>query len=233
MALTSVPHSVCGKMAPTFMASAHVDELLQASQPWRGCLALVAIAPVGERHFADVDVATRVDSQPMRRHELARLEPGRALAQPRQHLALVTVDADPRSYVVYVVVDAHTAADLADVEAALRTGLHEQARGTVHVVPLRLELAVAVEHLDAMVLAVGDVDPPVRVAADVVRDVELARVGAGLTPRAEQRAVRRVLVHARVAIAVGDVEIALWRQRRVRAPVKRLAAHVGLRRAGD
>jgi len=28
--------------------------------------------------------------------------------------------------------------------------------------------------LDAMVLAVGDVDPAVRVAADVVRDVELA-----------------------------------------------------------
>src|SRR6266481_4594353 len=200
MALTSVPHSVCGKMAPTFMASAHLDELLQASQPWRGCLALVAIAPVGERHFADVDVATRVDSQPMRRHELARLEPGRALAQPRQHLALVTVDADPRSDVGHVVVDAHTAADLADVEAALRAGLHEQARGTVHVVPLGLELAVAV-------------------AADVVRNVELAGIGAGLAPRAEQRAVRGELVDTGVAIAVGDVEIALRRERGVRAAV--------------
>ena len=50
-----------------------------------------------------------------------------------------------------------------------------EARGAVHVVPLRLVPAVAVEDLDAMVLAVGDVDPAVGVAADVVRDVELAR----------------------------------------------------------
>src|SRR5213594_1317855 len=233
MALTSVPHSVWGKIAPTFMVSAYLDELLQASQPGRVGLALVAIAPVGERHFADVDVAMRVDGQPVRRHELARLEPGRALAQPRQHLALVTVDADPRPDVGHVVVDAHAAADLADVEAALRAGLHEQARGTVHVVPLGLELAVPVEHLDAMVLAVGDVDPAVPATADVVRNVELAGIGAGLAPRAEQRAVRSELVDARVAVAVRDVEIALRRERSVRAAVKRLAAHVGFRRAGD
>src|SRR6267378_280235 len=127
MALTSVPHSVWGKIAPTFMASARLDELLQASQPGRVRLALVAIAPVGERHFTDVDVATRVDGQPVRRHELARLEPGRALAQPRQQLALVTVEADARPDVGHVVVDAHAAADLTDVEATLRAALHEQA----------------------------------------------------------------------------------------------------------
>src|SRR5438093_13100821 len=111
MALTSVPHSVCGKMAPTFMASAHLDELLQASQPGRVGLALVAIAPVGERHFADVDVAMRVDGQPVRRHELARLEPGRALAQSRQHLPLLTADADPRPDVGRLAVDPHAAPD--------------------------------------------------------------------------------------------------------------------------
>src|SRR3990167_3413936 len=77
-------------------SSAYLGELLQASQPGRVGLALVAIAPVGERHLADVDVAAGVDREPAGRDELARLEPGRALAQSRQHLALATVDADPR-----------------------------------------------------------------------------------------------------------------------------------------
>src|SRR2546427_12766878 len=97
MALTSVPHSVWGKIAPTFMASARLDEFLQASQPGRVRLALVAIAPVGERHLADVDVATRVDGEPVRRHELARLEPGGARAQPPQPRAPLTVDSGPPS----------------------------------------------------------------------------------------------------------------------------------------
>src|SRR5439155_1908028 len=163
--------------------------LLQAAQARRVGLALVAIAPVGERYLADVDVAARVDGQPVRRDELARLEPGRAMAQPRQHLARVAIDADSRPDVGHVVVHAHAAADLADVEAPVRPALHEQARGAMHVVPLRLELAMAVEDLDAMVLTVGDVDPAVDVAADVVRNVELARTGAGLAPRAEERAV--------------------------------------------
>src|SRR6266571_4012012 len=86
-------------------------------------------------------------------------------------------------------------------------------RWTMHVVPLGLILAVAVEHLDAMVLAVGDIHPAVGVAADVVGNVELARVGAGSSPRAKQGAVGRVLVDARVPVAVRDIEIALRRQR--------------------
>jgi hypothetical protein len=52
----------------------------------------------------------------------------------------------------------------------------------VEVVPLRLPFAVAVEDLDAMVLAIGDIEPAVRVAADIVRNVELAGIGAGLAP---------------------------------------------------
>ena len=100
-------------------------------------------------------------------------------------------------------------ADLADVEAALRAALQVEPGGAMHVDPLRLELAVAGADLDAVVLAVGDVDPAVGFAADVVGDVELARIGARLAPREEQLAVRRELVHARVAVAVGDVEIAL------------------------
>ena len=50
----------------------------------------------------------------------------------------------------------------------------------MHVVPLGFEIAVAVEDLDAVVLPVGDIDPAVRVAGDVVRDVELSGIGPGL-----------------------------------------------------
>src|SRR4029453_18397030 len=151
--------------------SAYLDELLEATKPGRGRLVLVAIAPVGEGDLADIDVAARIDRQAVRRHELTRLDAGRANAQPRQHLTLVAVDADPRSDVRHVVIDAHAAADLANVEAALGPAFHVEPRRPVHVVPLRLEPAVALENLSAMVLAVGHVHPAVGVAADVVRNV--------------------------------------------------------------
>src|SRR5579864_2914538 len=96
--------------------------------------------------------------------------------------------------------------------------------GPVQIVPLRLPFAVAVENLDAMVLAVGDVNPAVGVTANIVRDVELAGVGAGLAPGREELAARRVFVDAGVAVAVGDVEeVALRRQSGVGAAVERLA----------
>jgi hypothetical protein len=77
-----------------------------------------------------IDVAARIDGEPVRRDELARLEPRGALAQARQHLALSAVDADPWPDVGHVVVDAQPAADLADVKAWLGAALQEQARGT-------------------------------------------------------------------------------------------------------
>src|SRR2546423_13840942 len=109
MALTSVPHSVWGKMAPTFMRSAHLHELLQAAQSGRVRLALVSIAPVRIGHLAHVDVAARVDSEAVRRDELPRLEAGRTLAEAREQLALVAGDADARGGVGHVVVHAPAA----------------------------------------------------------------------------------------------------------------------------
>lgn len=38
---------------------------------------------------------------------------------------------------------------------------------------LRFESAFAVESLDAMILAIGDVDPPIGITGNVVREVEL------------------------------------------------------------
>src|SRR5262245_60285531 len=83
-------------------------------------------------------------------------------------------------------------AEFADVADRALAGWHEQAARTVQVVPLRLVLAVAIEHLHAMVLAVGHIHPAIGIAGDVVRDVELARIGARPAPGEEQLAVRRV-----------------------------------------
>ncbi len=130
-------------------------------------------------------------------------------------------------------VDAHAGAELADDEGRLLAAAAVEAARAVQVVPLRLVLAVAVEHLHAVVLAVGDVDPAVVVGGDVVGDVELAGLAAGLAPRHDQLAVGRELVHARVAVAVGDVDLALGRERGVGAAVERLAAHEGRGLAGD
>ena len=100
-----------------------------------------------------------------------------------------------------------------------------QRAGPVQIVPLRLVFAVAVEHLHAVVLAVGDIDPAVGVGDDVVDDVELAGIGAGLAPGLDQLAVGRVFVDAGIAVAVGHIDLALRRQRSVGAAVERLAAH--------
>src|SRR3989304_2772686 len=84
---------------------------------------------------------------------------------------------------------------------------------------------LAGEDLPAVVLAVGDVDEPVGVGREVVGDVEAPRVGPGRAPRDEVPALRVVLVHARVAVAVGDVDVARPRaERHVRRPVEGLPA---------
>jgi hypothetical protein len=94
------------------------------------------------------------------------------------------------------------------------------------IVPPRLVFAVAVEHLHAMVFSVGDTDKNVGVGGDVMHNVELAGIGAGLAPAHDQFAIRAEHVDAGVAIAVGNMDLALRRQRRVGAAVERLAAHV-------
>src|SRR5207237_1233147 len=148
--------------------------------------------------------------------------------------ALVGVDADPRPATRHVDVDRHVGADLSDIEARRAgAGFHAQAGGAVHVVPLRLVFAVAVEYLDAVVFAVGDVDPAIRVAADVVGDVELTGIGARLAPGEQQLAIRAEFMDPGVAVAVRNIEIALRRHRGVGAAVERVAAHIGGGLAGN
>ena len=57
----------------------------------------------------------------------------------------------------------------------------------------RKKFAVAVEHLNAAVAAVGDVDIALRIRRDAVRRIELAGPIAGLAPRLQPLAVLVVL----------------------------------------
>ncbi len=107
------------------------------------------------------------------------------------------------------------------------------AQGRVQIIPLRLVFAVAVEHLHPVVLAVGDIDETVGIGGDVVDDVELTGIGAGLAPGFQPFAVGRVFVDAGVAVTVGDVDLAVRGQRRMGAAMKRFAAHEGGRVVWD
>src|SRR5260370_15418934 len=143
----------------------------------------MSAAPVGVTHLADIDVALRIDGEPVRRQELAGLLAGPVLAaQTGDGLALLIDDGEPRPDVGVLAVDRHARPELTDDELrVLAAAAIERAR-PVHVVPLQLVLAVAVEHLHAMILAVGDIDPPVLVGGDVVGDLELAWIAARGAP---------------------------------------------------
>src|SRR5215831_12094939 len=97
------------------------------------------------------------------------------------------------------------AIEFADEEVAL--SIQTDAVWSMDVVPHGDELAVGVEHLDAMGLAVGDVDAVLAVDDHVVGANELAGIDAGLAPREDVAAVGGELVDAAVAVAVRDVEV--------------------------
>src|SRR5207247_268486 len=87
-------------------------------------------------------------------------------------------------------VDGQGVSELADVERPAVLGpVHEEAARPVEIVPLPLVHAPAVEDLHAVVLAIRDVDEPVAVRYEVVRQVELAGVLARPAPGPEELAV--------------------------------------------
>src|SRR5215471_1248151 len=73
---------------------------------------------------------------------------------------------------------------------------------------LGLERAFAIEDLDALIAAVGDVDVVLRVGGDGQWEVELPGICATGAPALEVLAVRVHLGDACVAVAVGDVNVA-------------------------
>src|SRR5919108_5502640 len=95
---------------------------------------------------------------------------------------------------------------LTDVQVWISPAAEVDAAGTVHVIPHSEKFTLRVEDLDAVILAVGDVDTIFRVGGDVMWDVELPRPDPGLAPREEQATVGGILVDTRVAVAIGDVD---------------------------
>ena len=160
--------------------SAYLFEFPQGAYRLRAGLVGEETRPQCPADFADIDVAKRVDGHAVRAEKLCRPQPGVWIADPRQELALVIDDADPRPEIGFAVYRrARTEfADIADRVLGVR---HVEPARSVQVVPLGLIFAVAVEHLHSMVLAIGDINPAVGIGADIVRDVELTRLGAGLT----------------------------------------------------
>src|SRR5579862_1786871 len=73
---------------------------------------------------------------------------------------------------------------------------------------LRLERAIVIEDLDALVAAVGDVDVALSIDSDAVRRIELAVLRAFGAPGLEERSVLRELGDASIAVAVGDEDVA-------------------------
>ena len=141
------------------------------------------LRPAGPRYLADVNIAAGVYGEAMWGEKLAELRPCWCLAETTDQLALVVNDADARPKIWDVAADRGRRADLADIEDRLVAVRHAEAAGAMQVLPLRLVFAATVEYLDAVVLAIGDIDPAVGVAADVVDDVELAFASAGRAPR--------------------------------------------------
>src|SRR5262249_22505529 len=89
-------------------------------------------------------------------------------------------------------------------------------------------LAVGIEDLDPVVLAIADVDAPPGVEDDRVRQVEFPGPSPLLAPLLEQLAVRGELEHAGIAVAVRDVELATRGNGDVGGPVKLVAADARL-----
>ena len=100
-------------------------------------------------------------------------------------------------------------AEFTDHRDRLPSPRDEQAARAHEIVPLRLIFAVAVEDLNAVIFPIGDVDPALVIAGDIVDEIELPRVGPRLAPGEQQFTVRRILVNAGIGIAIRDVDIAL------------------------
>src|SRR5262245_56699099 len=106
--------------------------------------------------------------------KLTWLLAGKNISQTPQSFAFLVINIYPASQIRALLVHRHAWTQFTDVtERIWPGGIHVESAGAVHIVPLGLVFAVAVEHLDSMILPVGDIDPALFVSANVVYDVEL------------------------------------------------------------
>src|SRR5262249_40138130 len=103
--------------------------------------------PVGDADLADIDVASRVERQPVRRQEFSSLDAWAMLAAaPRNAFALGIHDGQARAEIGHFEIDGHAWAEFTDYEIGMLAAATMQRAGTVQIVPLRLVFAIAVEH---------------------------------------------------------------------------------------
>src|SRR5713101_2330972 len=112
---------------------------------------------------------------------------------------------------------------IAAVEVLARPGRDADRRRSADVHELRLEVAVAVEHLNPSVAAVGDVDGALRIDRNPAWRVELTGRRPSGTPRLDELAVLVELGHARIAEAIRDINVAGGIPRDVGGPSKYVA----------
>ena len=99
--------------------------------------------------------------------------------------------------------------------------VHPDLHGMIEVAPFGEEGTGAVEHLHAVVLTVADQHLAEAVDPDGVRRGEGAGARAGPAPGGDQRAVGREAMDAGIAVAVGDVDLAVGRLGRCGRMVER------------
>src|SRR5262245_16473816 len=123
---------------------------------------------------------------------------------------------------------ANVPGELGHVDIAL--SIEREVRWTLRIGPLLEEFTIRAEYLNTVDFAVTHEHASIRGDRESVRQPELAGAIAGLTPRALQLPARGEHVHACIAIAVRDVDVALWADGDVGRTVERQAS--ALDRAG-
>src|ERR1051325_2075519 len=116
-----------------------------------------------------------------------------------EHLALAVAHADMRGAAIDLLLGDVVVAVLAAADIV----------GAAHAGPLPDILTLRGEDLDAPVGAVGDVELARIVEGDAVRQVKLPRPLARRAPGGYQPAGRGETVHPGVAVAVGDIDVAV------------------------
>jgi hypothetical protein len=192
-----------------FEKTSDLFQLLQAANNRGHRRVRKAGFPIGNADLADINIASGIERDAVRGEEPSGLETGAVFAaQPRDAFSPGIHDAQARTEIWDLAIDRHAWTKLADNKIRLPAPAAVQRAWPVKMIPLRLVLAVTVEHLDPVVLAIGDVDPAIGVGDDIVHDVELAGIGAGFAPTLDEFAVRRKFVDAGIAVAVRDVDLA-------------------------
>ncbi len=139
----------------------------------------------------------------MRRHEA---DPDRGIVAPAHlDIALEIQDGDARGSILtprrrHERKQRGPLTELGHVDVARVVDAHVIGAGQI--VPFVEILAVQVEDLDPIVLAIAHQDALVSQHQHGVGNVEMARLAAGLAPRGAQLTLRREVMHAGVAIAI-------------------------------